>query len=76
LVENYDATWLGKRQDPKTASELVPISAALYAKRTGDKVENTRLQSIGLSQKAKFSPAVFAEQYFRELIFLKALELV
>lgn len=56
------------------ATELTPIAGTLAVLRAGGKADAKGLKHLHLSPKFKSSPAVTSSQYFRELMFLRAIE--
>jgi hypothetical protein len=54
--------------------ELTPIAGTLAVLRAGGKADAHSLKHLHLSPKLKASPTVLASQYFRELMFLQAIE--
>lgn len=53
--------------------ELCPISGLLGVRRGGGKVDGASLEKFGLQPELKVSPTEAANQYYRELMFLRAL---
>jgi len=53
--------------------ELCPLTGLLGVRHAGGKVDEVALAKFGLDSKLKVSPADAANQYFRELMFLRAL---
>ena len=53
--------------------ELCPISGLLGVRRAGGKVDGASLEKFKLPAKLKASPSEAANQYFRELMFSRAL---
>lgn len=58
----------------KDVRELCPISGLLGVRRGGGKLDGESLANFGLQPELKVSPTEAANQYFRELMFLRALE--
>lgn len=56
------------------ATELTPVAGTLAVLRAGVKADAKGLKHLHLSPKFKTSPAATASQYFRELMFLRAIE--
>ncbi len=56
------------------AVELTPINGTLAVLRAGGKADAKGLKHLYLSPKLKSSPAATAGQYFRELMFLRAIK--
>lgn len=54
--------------------ELCPLKGLLGARRAGTKVDGASLEKLSIPAKLKVSPTEAANQYFRELMFLRALE--
>lgn len=55
-------------------TELTPVVSMLAVLRAGGKADAKGLKHLHLSPKFKSSPAATATQYFRELMFLRAIE--
>lgn len=53
--------------------ELCPLTGLLGVRRAGGKVDEASLEKFGLQPELKVSPTEAASQYFRELMFLRAL---
>ncbi len=56
-----------------SARNLCPIASLVETRAAGDKVDIALLEKLGISEKFKISPIDAANQYFRELMFLRAL---
>jgi len=54
--------------------ELCPLKGLLGVRRAGSKVDGASLEKLSIPAKLKVSPTEAANQYFRELMFLRALE--
>lgn len=54
--------------------ELCPLQVLLGVRRAGGKVDAASLEKLSIPAKLKVSPTEAANQYFRELMFLRALE--
>ena len=54
--------------------ELCPLKGLLGVRRPGSKVDRASLEKFRIPAKLKVSPTEAANQYFRELMFLRALE--
>ena len=53
--------------------ELCPLQGLVGVRRAGGKVDGTSLEKLSIPAKLKVSPTEAANQYFRELMFLRAL---
>lgn len=53
--------------------ELCPLQGLLGVRRAGGKVDAASLEKLSIPEKLKVSPTEAAKQYFRELMFLRAL---
>ena len=53
--------------------ELCPLEGLLEIRRAGGKVDGASLDKLHIAAKLKVSPTEAASQYFRELMFLRAL---
>lgn len=53
--------------------ELCPLSNLIEVRRAGGKVDGAALENLKIPAKLKVSPTEAANQYFRELMFLRAL---
>jgi hypothetical protein len=74
LISAADGDWVQRTARAPAVPELTPLAAlvATYAK-TG-KPDTDLLKKLRLSAKTKFTPVEAARQYFRELMFLRAVE--
>jgi hypothetical protein len=52
---------------------MCPIASLVETRVAGDTVDEASLEKLSISVKSKLSPIDVANQYFRELMFLKAL---
>ena len=52
---------------------LCPLTGVLEVRRAGGKVDGATLEKFNIPAKLKVSPTEVARQYFRELLFLRAL---
>jgi len=55
------------------AHDLCPLASLVEARIAGEVVEGASLKKLRIPEKLKISPMEAANQYFRELMFLKAL---
>lgn len=55
------------------ARDLCPLASLIETRVAGDTVDGASLEKLSISVKLKVSPMDAANQYFRELMFLKAL---
>jgi GTPase-associated system helical domain len=55
------------------ARDLCPLASLVETRVTGDPVDGASLEKLSISAKLKVSPMDAANQYFRELMFLRAL---
>jgi hypothetical protein len=53
--------------------ELCPLQGLVSVRRAGGKVDGASLEKLSIPAKLKVSPTKAANQYFRELMFLRAL---
>jgi hypothetical protein len=58
---------------PTAARNMCPIASLVETRVAGDTVDEASLEKLSISVKSKLSPIDVANQYFRELMFLKAL---
>lgn len=74
IVAKLDSKWSQNVAPAENARQLTPL-VSLVASRPGTgKISGTAVQAIGLPPKIKFTAAEAARQYFRERVFLRALE--
>ncbi len=76
LVDLFQAVSLDAirtKTDTTAARDLCPIASLIETRVAGDAVDEALLEKLSISVKCKFSPIDVANQYFRELMFLKAL---
>lgn len=57
----------------KIASDLCPLASLVETRIAGNTVDGASLEKLSIPVKLKVSPTDAANQYFRELMFLKAL---
>jgi len=76
LIAAATAHWVQSTSSTPTAPELAPVTAILAAKPQTGKPTQEALKGLGIKTRAKFTPVQIAQQYFRELMFLKALQAV
>jgi hypothetical protein len=74
LIATADGDWVQRTATTSTAPELTPVAAMLAVRRTGGKPDANFLKQLRISSKTKVTPAEAARQYFRELMFLRAME--
>lgn len=74
LIAAVDAKWMQSVASTIAAPELTPLAALLAKRRADEKLETTFLKRLHISPKLKTTPSEAARQYFRELIFLRAIE--
>lgn len=77
LVEIIDATsaeWVKTVEDGSMTRDLTLLTSILAIRRAGGKADAKTLRQLNVSAKAKSSPAEAAHQYFRELMFLRAIK--
>ena len=73
LVDTADIARLSATTARVEVGELCPLHSLLGVRRAGGRVDGASLEKLRLPAKLKFSPTDAANQYFHELIFLKAL---
>ena len=56
-----------------SARDLCPVASLVATRVSGGTVDGTSLEKLKIRVKTKMSPMDAANQYFRELMFLKAL---
>jgi hypothetical protein len=59
---------------PTGTAEIAPLSSLIAEFRTNAQIDTQSLKKLGLTNKTKATPGQVSQQYFRELIFLRALE--
>jgi hypothetical protein len=59
--------------DSAAAHELCPLTGLLAVRRAGGKIDTIAFEKHKLSEKLEVSPTEAASQYFREIMFLRAL---
>jgi hypothetical protein len=74
LISSADPTWVQRVAHTPEVSDLTPIASLLGASSQKGKLTAESLKRFGISARMKFSPFEVAEQYFRELMFIRALE--
>lgn len=77
LVDIIDAANIGSLKAVENGAEvgeLCPLQGLIEVRRAGGKVDGTSMEKLRLPAKLKISPSEAANQYFRELMFLRALE--
>ena len=73
LVDAVDASWLQRAGAAPTSPELTPVAAVIATRRGGGSLDAKYLKHLRIPPKTKIAPAEAARQYFRELMFLRAL---
>lgn len=76
LVDIIDAANIGSMKTAAPgggAHKLCPLTGLLGVRREGGKVDGASLEKLNIPAKLKVSPTEAANQYFRELMFLRAL---
>lgn len=54
--------------------EICPLNTLLGVRRAGGKVDDASLEKLSITAKLKIPPSAAANQYFRELMFLRAVK--
>lgn len=72
LISLTNNGWLENSANETIARELTPITALLVEKKQTGKVTPAKLKELYLSTKTKFTPVEISQQYFKELMFLRA----
>ena len=73
LIFSASKNWLESSTNETIAPEVTPIIALLTEKRQTGKVTAAKLRQLHLPTRATFTPVEISQQYFRELIFLRAM---
>ena len=76
LADFIDAANIGSLSAVTAGAEvgkLCPLKGLLGVRRAGSKVDGASLEKLSMPAKLKVSPTEAANQYFRELMFLRAL---
>lgn len=76
LGDFIDATSIDFVKTPVVAADphgLCPLTDLLGVRRAGGKVDGASLEKLSIPVKLKVSPTEAANQYFRELMFMRAL---
>ena len=74
LVSSADANWGKTAVSAAAANELTPVAQLLTAWVQTGKQDADAIKKIGFPAKTKVTPLDAARQYFRERIFLRALD--
>ncbi|MDP2605446.1 MAG: GTPase-associated system all-helical protein GASH [Deltaproteobacteria bacterium] len=74
LIAVADLDRVHSATDAQPAPELTPITALLAARAKAGNLEPESLKKLHISPKMKITPVEASRQYFRELMFLRALE--
>ena len=74
LLASLDANWTQNANPLANANDLTPLVTLISSRPASGKPDATAIKAAGLTAKIKFSPAEAARQYFRERVFLRALE--
>ena len=74
LIAAADADWMQRVASTVAVPELTPLAALLAKWRTDGKLDASFFKQLRISPKLKAAPSEAARQYFRELIFLRAVE--
>lgn len=74
IIEAANISILGAAEVRTKVGELCPLHGLLGVRRAGGKVDGGSLVKLCIPAKYKISPTAAANQYFRELMFLRALE--
>lgn len=73
LIEAANIDFVKTTVDAAGAHDLCPLTSLVGVRVAGNKVDGASLEKLKISVKLKVSPMDAANQYFRELMFLKAL---
>lgn len=73
LVEAVDADWVKRTGTAITSPGLTPLAAILAASRAGTRPDAKCFKQLRIPPKTQIAPAEAARQYFRELMFLRAM---
>ena len=74
LITSVDAKWAQRATSATTANELTPIANLLAVRPQTGKFDVNLTKKLGIPAKFKVTPLEAACQYFRERVFLRALE--
>lgn len=74
ILGTTNPDWVKIAETGSVTKDLTPIASLLGIQREAGKVDAQALKQLHLSTKGKSSPAEAARQYFRELMFLRALK--
>ncbi len=74
LMATDDGVWAQRTNSTPAAPELTPIAAILALRRAAGKLDTNFWKKLRISSKMKVAPAEAARQYFRELMFLRAMK--
>lgn len=72
LIASIDANWA--QSAASTANELTPIASLLAMRPPTGKLAADSIKKFGIPSKMKITPLEAARQFFRERVFLRALE--
>lgn len=73
FVEAANLAILSAATPELDVGKLCPLHGLVEIRRAGGKVDGALLKKLGIPAKLKVSPSEVANQYFRELMFLRAL---
>ena len=76
VISSAGNSWLENSAYETIAPEVTPITALLAEKKQTGKVTAAKLRQLALRTKAKFTPVAISQQYFKELMFLRAVNKV
>ena len=76
LIEATDANWLEDAQRTVSAAELTPLAALLAERQQGKSLSQAVLKRLLITGNTKVTPLEASHQYFRELMFLRAIQKV
>lgn len=74
LIEAADANWLKDTQLTASAVELTPFTALLAERQHGKSLSQAVLKRLLIPGNTKVTPIEASHQYFRELMFLRAIQ--
>ena len=73
LIYSTGNGWLENSANETIAPEVTPITALLAEKKQTGKLTTEKLKRLHLPPRAKFTPVAVSQQYFKELMFLRAI---
>ena len=73
IISSVGKNWLENSANETIAPEITPITALLAEQGQTGKVTTAKLRQLHLPTKAKFTPVEISQQYFMELMFVRAI---